>query len=231
MNLRNLAAALFVMVMGLAGVAPVEAGTITIDSSSAISGTGFGTRLTILSLQCGGGGGSCTETGETSYLNPDGTGQSTNQDSALTIQQLIDLGITGIEDFGLVYNLNQTGNSADPTLTQEVVTFYGSDGTVVAQFTLVGTFTAGPYLQGNGGSGYLETFVYTNAEAAAIANLFSTCPTCLVGKSATITGADDGADSFFVFDLGPTTVPDGGITAGLLGFGLLAMGYLKRRVL
>jgi hypothetical protein len=143
------------------------------------------------------------------------------------------LGITGIQDFGLVYNLNQTGSSADPTLSAETVTFYNSAGGTVATFTLTAPFTAPPFDNGNGGSGYLEQFSWSAAEATAIATLFSTCPTCLVGKSATITGANDGADSFFVFDR-DGTIPDTRpvpepASMLLLGTGLVAIARVSRR--
>jgi hypothetical protein len=181
-------------VLGVGYAASAEAGTITFNASTSLKGTGYGTRLTILSLEA-----TPTETGATTFAAPTGTGDSTNQDSALTIAQLQALGITGIADFGLIYDADQTGNSAPPTLSPFVVTFYNSIGGTVASFTLSPAFTA-PEVQGVGGSGYPAVFGFSAAEQTAIANLFATCPTCLVGASASLSGSDDGPDSFFVFN-------------------------------
>jgi hypothetical protein len=213
-------------IVGLGCATSAQAGTITFDPLSTLKGTGFGTRLTILSLQA-----TPNEIGATTFANPLGSGDSTNQDHALAISELQALGITGIGNFGLIYNLNQTGNSPDPSLTQLVVTFYNANGSVNTTFTLSATFTAPPFDSGNGGSGYPAVFGASPAETAAIAALFASCPTCLVGANASITGSDDGADSFFVYNT-QTTVPQVPEPASmlLLGTGLVGVaGAVRRR--
>ena len=227
-NLRKLAISLALFAMlGLSSTTTI-AGTITFDPLTGLKGTGFGTRITILALQQAQN--NDFEQGATTFDNPTGTGNSTNQDGAITMAQLSAIGITGLENFGLVYNLNQTGQDDDVNLDSLTVTFYDIGGAAVASFTLSpAPFIAPPFDSGNGGSGYPAVFGFSPEEAELIADLIANCPTCLVGASASLTGTDDGADSFFVYNTNePAPVPEPASMV-LLGSGLVGLAAGMRR--
>jgi len=211
------------LAFGSAATAKAD-GVVIIGDQIHLSGTGFGTRLTVLSLQ-----NTPNETGATTFANPTGTGDSTNQDALRSILELEAIGITGTSNLAFIYNLNETGSNPDALLSSFNITFYNGAGAVVANFVLPAPFLSQPLEQGNGVSGWLMTLQYeSQAQRDAIDALFA-ANLGFVGMSATINGTDDGADSFFVFRSGiQTTIPEP-TSMLLLGTGLIGVAGMARR--
>ena len=224
-NFKKIALGLaaFVFVAVASGTAKAD-GVIVVGGQIHLSGTGFGTRLTVLSLQA-----TPNETGATTFANPTGTGDSTNQDALRSILELKAIGINGTSDLAFLYNQNETGSNPDATLQSLTITFYDGAGGVVANFVLPAPFLSTPLEQGNGVSGFLLTLQYENqAQRDAIDALFA-ANLGFVGMNATINGTDDGADSIFVFKGSIAEPVPEPTTMILLGSGLLGVAAQIRR--
>ena len=219
--------AVLVFVAGAsAGTAKAD-GVILVGDQVHLGGTGFGTRLTVLALQAQGN--NTTETGATTFANPTGTGDSTNQDGLVSIAQLNGLGINSPNELAFLYNLNETGSAPTATLQSLSITFYDGAGVVVANFVLPNPFFSSTLEQGNGVSGFQLSLQYENqAQQDAVQALFNS-GIGFVGATANITEVDDGADSIFVFKAGQSEPVPEPATMVLLGSGLLGLAAEVRR--
>src|SRR5262249_35409751 len=105
------------------------------------SGTGFGTRLTLLSVANNG-----TESGAVTGTGGAGdviTPQATNQSATHSVAELLGIGITK-DNFKLILNIAENGSGDQITLHNFVLTFTDKDGNplktaanqdIIAQYT------------------------------------------------------------------------------------------------
>jgi len=261
MRTRWLGCAVLASVTGLAGllVAGPVAADIIIDTSIATLGQGFGANPRLLTVQQMGNSPNPagTESGCVGFSGAAAPGQCDTHDATIQPNGLKNLGgdeastgndnknnsaplsasqITNANQIVLVYNPSQQGGDPSSTITDVTLKFYNSSGTELASVDNAGPlfFASTGINLGNGGVGF--TLDLTAAEAAAVNMACSGTATSLAGCTtialeSTITNANDGPDSFTLFNRAAANVPEPGSLAifGTALAGLGFVGWVRRR--
>ena len=253
-NRFGLAALAFAVTGALFTASPAVA-DIIIDNAITNLGQGFGANPRLLTVQQQGNSPNPagTESGCVGFSGAAAPGQCDTHDATILGNTIKNLGgdesstgndnknnsallsasnITSASQIILVYNPSQQGSDPSTTIIDVTLKFYNSSGTELASVDNGGplVFASTGINLGNGGVGFALDL--TAAEATAVNMACSGTATSLAGCStialeATITNANDGPDSFVLFNRA-AAVPE---PASLVLFGtaLAALGLLARR--
>ena len=85
--------------------------------------------------------------------------------------------------------------------------------------------TGGPVVDLN-----VSNWTYLLAKYGNTAYVWNVSSLTLVTVTSNLAGEQNGLSHYALFNPGTVTAPDGGATLGLLGLGLMGLGYLRRRL-
>jgi hypothetical protein len=76
----------------------------------------------------------------------------------------------------------------------------------------------------------VSNYTYLLAKYGNTAYVWYVADLTLVTITSNLSGVQNGLSHYALFNPGTVTTPDGGTTLGLLGLGLMGLGYLRRRL-
>ena len=162
------------------------------------------------------------------YLGAVDPGTGSPATEAALLNTLLTLAVDPLPDSGYTLidgrNYNRSDNTLCGTLnnTCPEATAVGSIGDSEGDIQSTGIdVTNWTYLKGKYGD---TMFVWYVADINDTVNIPTTA-----GAGGSGVGSGGGLSHWLLFNGTPTTVPDGGATLGLLGLGMLGLGYLRRR--
>ncbi|MEO8186734.1 MAG: PEP-CTERM sorting domain-containing protein [Burkholderiaceae bacterium] len=218
--------------------APARADLILIGPAL-IQPAGPGVVPTILDFQSQGN--ATDETGRTSFngttsvttslVNPAGAAQPGVDTTVITggannqARTLAELGVGQASDLRIFFNINEPTPTADVLLRTLIVTAYDTTGASVFMASLAAPLTLTEIGSGAGTSDY--AFGLTALQAADLQAVFSS--DLRIGIEASISDAQGGPESFFGGSANTDTVIPEPTTLLLLGAGLFAAGFARRR--
>jgi hypothetical protein len=222
--------------VGLLALAGSNAfGSLVLVAPAELSGTGFGTVTTVLTLQSPG-----SATLETGCVAPGASGPITtgcgfadsnvqSGQSHIGTPTLASAGIASAADLGVIFNASQQSGGAI-TIDNLVLNLYGSNSTKSTDFSS-GAVTFDSTASGVGNSGFL--FRLDGAQAAvaqAFIDANGGASEVSIGLGSSISNATGGPETFFVASAPAAggSVPEP-VTSAMLGSGLVAFGFLLKR--
>lgn len=226
-KIRLTIAATVICLLGV--VSPAGAAIIFTNTQVNESGTGFGSRLTVLAVQQQGN--NSTEFGSILWNGAADvdTDDSTNQSETQTVADLLAEGINE-NTLTVIFNINEGGDAA-PVLTLHdfALIFQNAAGAELFRETYtapVGGLDLDQAGSGNGASGWKFNVAFANPAAAAA---FFSVPTnrlgMVIASDQAIEDTKGGAESFFV--IAPVPEPSSALLC-LVGLGSV-LGFTRSR--
>ena len=131
---------------------------------------------------------------------------------------------------GMTLNDTDTGVNPPPDPPNTLYTFVRSGNScgTCTSATATGAVqvnTGGPVTDLN-----VSNYTYLLAKYGNTAYVWYVADLTLVTITSNLSGVQNGLSHYALFNPGTVTTPDGGTTLGLLGLGLMGLGYLRRRL-